>query len=205
MVDEEFNGYTGYTAVHALDAATLAGDDVRRLPYSERRRRLAILVDALEKDGEILEAEAREAHERRDPPPVHTPLRLKAAWRLDELGDALGASVARREADQWPRWAQHGVLLFPGNGMAAPPPLEPKEEWSGPHFSRSQQANYWQNKRTKVSIFERDRTPRPMSFRNCVSSCLGWEGAAPGDVSEENLAKLAEEAKARAQPQVGGE
>ena len=136
---------------------------------------------------------------------VHTPLRLKAAWRLDELGDALGASVARREAEQWPRWAQHGVLLFPGNGMAAPPPLEPKEEWSGPHFSRSQQANYWQNKRTKVSIFERDRTPRPMSFRNCVSSCLRWEGAAPGDVSEENLAKLAEEAKARAQPQVGGE
>ena len=66
-------------------------------------------------------------------------------------------------------------------------------------------ANYWQNKRTKVSIFERDRTPRPMSFRNCVSSCLRWEGAAPGDVSEENLAKLAEEAKARAQPQVGGE
>ena len=36
-----------------------------------------------------------------------------------------------------------------------------------------------------------------MSFRNCVSSCLRWEGAAPGDVSEENLAKLAEEAKAR--------
>ena len=100
----------------------------------------------------------------------------------------------RREADAWPRWAQHGVLLFPGHGHAAPPPLEPKGEWKGPFFSQSQQANYWQNVRTKQSIFERERVARPMSFRNCVSSCLRWEGAAPGEVEEAHLHALADAA-----------
>jgi len=41
-------------AIHVYDAAVLAGDDVRKLPYAERRRRLALLVGALERDADVL-------------------------------------------------------------------------------------------------------------------------------------------------------
>ena len=41
-------------SLHVWDAAWIAGDDVRRLPYSERHRRLEVLVAALARDADIV-------------------------------------------------------------------------------------------------------------------------------------------------------
>mmetsp|Transcript_29225 Transcript_29225/g.93890 ORF Transcript_29225/g.93890 Transcript_29225/m.93890 type:complete len:449 (-) Transcript_29225:63-1409(-) len=46
-------------ALHVFDAAVIAGDDVRRLPYSERRRRLGLLVEALDRDPDVLRRPSR--------------------------------------------------------------------------------------------------------------------------------------------------
>ena len=60
---------------HAIDAAVLAGQDVRRLPYAERRRRLALLLQALRADP------AQEAQEGgRRPGERRLPVRLKPSW-----------------------------------------------------------------------------------------------------------------------------
>ncbi len=90
---------------HAIDAAVLAGDDVRRLSYAERRRRLAHLVDVLDRDDEIVRAEAGEAAAG------HVRLRLKPDWPLRELASALKA--------------EHGILLFPGHGGTGEAPRRP--------------------------------------------------------------------------------
>lgn len=90
---------------HAIDAAVLAGDDVRRLPYAERRRRLAHLVEVLDRDDEIVRAEAGEAAVG------HVRLRLKPEWPMSELASALKA--------------EHGILLFPGHGGTGEAPRRP--------------------------------------------------------------------------------
>ena len=172
-------------AVYAVDAAVIAGDDLRRLPYAERRRRLATLVAALDRDNELLQQQAGGPTL-----PPHVPLRLKKVYSLLDLREALLET-------------RHGLLFFPGHGTAPPPPLEPREEWTGPHLSRSQQANYWQNKRTGASVFERDRVRRPLSFRSCVSSYLQWSPTAPGGVSEHNLAMLGADVRAKRLVQSG--
>ena len=194
VVEESVDDSSGARAlaVHALDAAMLAGDDVRRLSYKERRQRLEILVHSLERDGEIVEAEKRDAGRRGVDARAHTPLRLKDAWSLDTLGSALAASAARRQCKQSPQWEQHGVLFFPGHGHAWPLP-EPQAEWSGPHFSQTQQVRYWQNKRTCSFLFERDLSARPTSFRNCATSLLRWERNDPREVSEDALRRVSEQ------------
>jgi len=194
VVEESVDDSSGARAlaVHAVDAAMLAGDDVRRLSYKERRQRLEILVHSLGRDGEIVEAEKRDAGRRGVDAPAHTPLRLKDAWSLDTLGSALAASAARRQSKQSPQWEQHGVLLFPGHGHAWPLP-EPQAEWSGPHFSQTQQVRYWQNKRTCSFLFERDLSARPTSFRNCATSLLRWERNDPREVSEDALRRVSEQ------------
>ena len=74
-----------------FDAAVIAGDDVRRLPYSERRRRLGLLVEALDRDQDVLRQsvgggggggwvdEAADAAVKQN-----MPIRLKQAYRLSE-------------------------------------------------------------------------------------------------------------------------
>ena len=78
-------------ALHVFDAAVIAGDDVRRLPYSERRRRLGLLVEALDRDQDVLRQsvgggggggwvdEAADAAVKQN-----MPIRLKQASRLSE-------------------------------------------------------------------------------------------------------------------------
>ena len=49
------NGHNGHMptqleCVHVIDAAMICGDDVRRLPYAERYRRAALMVDGLTSD-----------------------------------------------------------------------------------------------------------------------------------------------------------
>ena len=44
---------------HVIDAACLAGQDVRRLAFAERRRRAALLLQGLEADPECLKQQGR--------------------------------------------------------------------------------------------------------------------------------------------------
>ena len=44
---------------HVIDAACLAGQDVRRLAFAERRRRAALLLQGLEADPEGLKQQGR--------------------------------------------------------------------------------------------------------------------------------------------------
>ena len=81
-------------AVYAVDAAVIAGDDLRRLPYAERRRRLATLVAALDRDNELLQQQAGGPTL-----PPHVPLRLKKVYSLLDLRERLQT--------------RHGLLFFP--------------------------------------------------------------------------------------------
>ena len=44
------NGGGTVEAIHVMDAAMICGDDIRRLPFAERHRRLGFFVDALNRD-----------------------------------------------------------------------------------------------------------------------------------------------------------
>ena len=50
IVMERVDGGREEECVHILDAAMLCGDDVRRLPFAERYRRVGLLVDGLARD-----------------------------------------------------------------------------------------------------------------------------------------------------------
>ena len=87
--------------VYALDAAMLAGDNVRRLAYADRRTRLALFIDAIEGDEMVLNAEARA---RGDGAAARVRLRLKPACGLDEIDKMK---------------AHHGLLFVPARGTVA--------------------------------------------------------------------------------------
>jgi hypothetical protein len=69
IVFERLAGYEGppTECVHVLDAAMICGDDVRRLPYAERRRRIELLVEAIATDPLV---EAQRPIDRSDFEPV---------------------------------------------------------------------------------------------------------------------------------------
>ena len=159
----------GEECVHAIDAAMICGDDIRRLPYAERRRRLALMISALTRDPAVTEqrppspgsapafdpyyvptrkprgAAAAAAAAAAAPPPDGVRVRLKHEYALHELASAVNAGRARLESAALPTmWPCRGLLLFPGHASPLLP-LEPAHEWKK-EFSRSQKKEYYYNK-----------------------------------------------------------
>ncbi len=124
IVFERVAGHDGppVECVHVLDAAMICGDDVRRLPFLERRRRIALLVDAIATDPQV---EAQRAVDPADLEPIdpyapkaqqhrpkrrHAPpeghdgvrVRLKPDYRLHQLAEALHLGRQREERQRVP-------------------------------------------------------------------------------------------------------
>ena len=174
---------------HVIDAACLAGQDVRRLAFAERRRRVSLLLQGLEADPACLAQEGRGGARR-------LPLRLKPVWPLRELPAALAAGEARREAGG-AQWRHRGVFLFPGHHVEKPSrPEGPqwKKQWSN-----SNAAEYWFNRSTGQSKWlkeveaEMNAPPRPISLRSCVANLLRWDRqkALEGGIEEGALKDMA--------------
>ncbi len=163
------------TRVHAFDAAMIAGDDVRRMPYAERRRRLSLLVAALTRDPvAVPQQPAQPMGDTAETANLAgSAVRLKRAFGLHQLAEAatLGRArmaAAEAEAD----WPTFGLLLFPGHAQVALP-LEPAHEWTK-QWSNSQQREYYFNGRTQQSIWSSDRKRAPLSFRKCAQALIRW-------------------------------
>jgi len=184
----------------APDAAMVCGDDVRRMPYAERRRRIELLVTSIATDPEVEMqrpwdpltagpidpyAPAHVQQQKKRPTPEGhdgVRVRLKPEFRLHQVADALQAGRERNEAAEGGGgsagaakvgWPCHGLLLFPGH--AAPPmPLEPPNEWTK-GFSKSQQKEYYFNARTGQSVWSEHRKCRPISFRSSAAALLRWD------------------------------
>ena len=124
IVFERLAGYEGppTECVHVIDAAMICGDDVRRLPYAERRRRIALLVEAIATDPLVevqrpidpsdLEpvdpyatAKAKQQQQQHRPKRRYAPpdghdgvrVRLKPDYRLHQISEALGTAREREE------------------------------------------------------------------------------------------------------------
>ena len=124
IVFERLAGYEGppTECVHVIDAAMICGDDVRRLPYAERRRRIALLVEAIATDPLVevqrpidpsdLEpvdpyatAKAKQQQQQHRPKRRYAPpdghdgvrVRLKPEYRLHQISEALGTAREREE------------------------------------------------------------------------------------------------------------
>uniref|UniRef100_A0A7S3AM53 Uncharacterized protein n=1 Tax=Haptolina ericina TaxID=156174 RepID=A0A7S3AM53_9EUKA len=172
--------------IHVFDAAVIAGDDVRRQPYAERRRRLGMLVDAMERDDEI--------QRQMGLPNPMVPMRLKPVATLGEIASVLEAQEAREEAPSGPQWRGEGLLMFPGHNSVLLP-LEVSHgsapaDWTGPHRSRSTGMDYWHNKRTNKAVWRHERKSKPISFRSCVAILLRWYSSA-GTIPKDELCRLA--------------
>ena len=185
--------------MHIIDAAVIAGDDIRREPYAERRRRLALLVDGLRRD----EAICRQMNLA--PPKV----RLKPAYGLSDLPRALAEVAARRErpnGHEGSEWRSCGLLFFPGNGVVLLP-LEQSHgsraaDWTGPHLSKSQGMEYWHNSKTGKAVWRHERKGRPVSFKSGAANLLRW-CAAGNPLTETKLVELTAAAVAAAERRKG--
>lgn len=143
IVKEKLGDGSLVERVHAWDAAMIAGDDMRRLAYSERRRRLQFLVSALARDSAAVPQQ--QPFYSRDPACTAlrgTAVRLKPTFTLHQLPQAVSVGRDRisdpKAEAQWPCF---GLLLFPGHAMPALP-LDPPHEWKK-EWSKSQSREYW--------------------------------------------------------------
>jgi len=190
-------------AVHAIDAVLIAGDDIRRQTYSERRRRLGLLVSALERDDEVLRQSVhgswRMGHggdvgdEEERAVRCEVPLRLKPAYNLGQLGELITAADARRSQPGL-RWPFKGLFLFPGHNCSVQT-LEPANDWAKRTSSKSGH-EYWFNSRTGKSVWSHELVKKPISFRSCASNMLRWQRSEPA-VNEAELIAFSDAARAR--------
>jgi cap1 methyltransferase len=184
-------------AVHVYDAAVIAGDDVRKLPYAERRRRLGLLVGALELDAEVLRQSAGgqggvgfgggrgfgggggfgggfggyEDEQSAGDAAVaqHMPVRLKRAYALWEMPRAIEeAREMEAVGGGGVCWPFRGMLLFPGHGLPSLP--APGREWTR-HTSKTTGQDYWACANQPSIPVER----KPISFRSCLQALMRWD------------------------------
>eukprot|EP00962_Isochrysis_galbana_P006588 scaffold1760_cov109-Isochrysis_galbana.AAC.9 len=189
-------------AMHVYDAAMLAGDDVRKLPYAERRRRLGLLVGALECDAEVLRqsvggpaagggsgggwggggfGEYEDEQTAGDAAVAQNmPVRLKRAYALSELPRAIEEAQEMDSAGSGGVSCPfRGMLLFPGHGV--PSTKAPGREWAQ-YKSKSTGQDYWACKgHPSIPIVR-----KPMSFRSSLVELVRWDPKA-GDVTLEML------------------
>jgi len=178
IVTEQFAGSRRFCdGVHALDAAVLAGDDIRHHPYQERHRRLQFLVDALSRDEAI-------SKQTMTGPSL---VRLKKVYALNEVPKVLEEARARKDRRAEAQWHLRGLLFFPGEGEGRIPPGPRAEDWDGPHTSKSRKGEeYWVHKHTRQSVWSKKT---PASFKNCMKNLLRWcIGVSPMD--EDKLVRL---------------
>lgn len=202
LVAEQTERGEFYEVAHAIDAGMLGGQDVRRLPYAERRRRLELMLQALRIDEAALPQQGYGGPGGPGGPPMrgpgapaprHVPVRLKPAWSLRELPAALDAADAR-VGSGGPQWRHRGVLLFPGHNVTVPVQPGPPQ-WTK-HFSNSMRAEYWFNKADgrKMWVAELEKqTAKPISFRSCAATLSRWDRqkVLEGGMEERTLRELA--------------
>ena len=228
VVVEQLPGVEGAEAgqecVHILDAAMICGDDLRRWPYAERRRRAELLVQALARDPAVAAQGPSEpapynpyapppSSQRRKgaaghgagadgggAPPARdgVRVRLKPAYGLHQIDQAVHAGRARLEANAGAAvYPCRGLLMFPGHATPLLP-LEPPADWTK-EFSKSQQKEYYFNKVTGQSIWAHERKSRPISFRSSSAAMLRWDRRS-GALPEAKLLELASEIPAPLAP-----
>ena len=189
-------------------SATLAGDDVRTAHGAAAApRNIGRSLELMRRTGS---GGSRGLLERRDPPP---------GTRCCEAEERVAIMDSSCDVDDR-RW--RGVRLCTSGrdgrstvrccsrvGSARAAAARAEGGWSdsvGTFRARSRPATAKTSGRSCRCSSETARRGRCRSATAWSSCRRGVGRAAPGDVSEENLAKLAEEAKASmAQPQVGGE
>lgn len=183
----------------------ICGDDVRRLPYAERSRRAALMIDALRRDAD----ELSQANSIGVPPPVED------VWAAIDRKTARGPSAKPVDVAPAPsvthdaprrdcarvrmkqEYALHQMAdavnagrarveagtgpVWPCRGLLLfPGHGNPPLPLDPPHewkkeWSKSQQREYWYNVRTRQSIWSSDRKTRPTSFRSCAAALLRWD------------------------------